>query len=41
MVVSCIEGLKGFDFTLSIVTGNDFLSFVIKNFLFQVCRIRN
>ena len=41
MVVSCVEGLKGFDFTLSIVTGNDFLSFVIKNFLFQVCRIRN
>ena len=41
MVLSSIKGLKGYDFTLSIVTGNDFLSFLIKNFHFQVCRLRD
>ena len=32
---------KGFDFSLSIVTGNDFLSFLIGKFRFQVCRLRD
>ena len=41
MAVSCIKGLKGYDFTLSIVTGNDFLSFTIENFHFQICRLRD
>ena len=41
MAVSCIKGLKGYDFTLSVVTGNDFLSFTIENFHFQVCRLRD
>ena len=38
---ACSEGLKGYDFSLSIVTGNDFLSFVIDRFHFQVCRLRD
>ena len=41
MVFASIEGLKGYDFSLSIVTGNDFLSFTIRNFRFQVCRLRD
>ena len=41
MVFASIEGLKGYDFSLSIVTGNDFLSFTIQNFRFQVCRLRD
>ena len=41
MAFASIEGLKGYDFSLSIVTGNDFLSFTIKNFRFQVCRLRD
>ena len=41
MVFACVEGLKGYDFSLSIVTGNDFLSFTIENFRFQVCRLRD
>ena len=41
MVFASIEGLKGYDFSLSIVTGNDFLSFIINNFRFQVCRLRD
>ena len=41
MVFASVEGLKGYDFSLSIVTGNDFLSFLIKNFRFQVCRLRD
>ena len=41
MVFASVEGLKGYDFSLSIVTGNDFLSFTIKNFRFQVCRLRD
>ena len=36
-----IEGAKGFDFSLSVVTGNDFLCFTIDNFKFQVCRLRD
>ena len=40
MVFASVEGLKGYDFSLSIVTGNDFLSFTIQNFRFQVCRLR-
>ena len=39
MVFSGVKGLKGYDFTLSIVTGNDFLSFTIGDFDFQVCRL--
>lgn len=35
------NGLKGYDFSLSVVTGNDFLSFIIGSFHFQVCRLRN
>ena len=41
MVFASLEGLKGYDFSLSIVTGNDFLSFIIDNFRFQVCRLRD
>ena len=41
MVFASIENLKGYDFSLSIVTGNDFLSFTIQNFRFQVCRLRD
>ena len=41
MVFASIESLKGYDFSLSIVTGNDFLSFTIQNFRFQVCRLRD
>ena len=41
MVFASVEGLKGYDFSLSIVTGNDFLSFTIRNFRFQVCRLRD
>ena len=41
MVFACFVQLKGFDFTLSIVTGNDFLCFTIKDFMFQVCRLRD
>ena len=41
MVFASVEGLKGYDFSLSIVTGNDFLSFTIQNFRFQVCRLRD
>ena len=41
MVFASIEGLKGYDFSLSYVSGNDFLSFTIQNFRFQVCRLRN
>ena len=36
-----VKDLKGYDFSLSIVTGNDFLSFYIDNFHFQVCRLRD
>ena len=41
MIVASVKGLKGFDFTISKVTGNDFLSFIIDKFHFQVCRIKN
>ena len=40
MVLSNINGLKGYDFTLSFVAENDFLSFIIGNFRFHVCRLR-
>ena len=40
MVFSSIKGLKGYDFSLSIVTDNDFLSFTIENYHFHVCRLR-
>ena len=38
---SMVSGSKGFDFSLSIVTGNDFLCFTIGKFKFQVCRLRD
>ena len=38
---SMVTGSKGFDFSLSIVTGNDFLCFTIGKFKFQVCRLRD
>ena len=41
MIVASVKGLKGFDFTISKVTGSDFLSFSIDKFHFQVCRIKN
>ena len=41
MAFASIASLKGFDFSLSIVAGNDFLCFTIKNFRFQVCRLRD
>ena len=41
MIVASVKGLKGFDFTISKVTGSDFLSFSIDKFHFQVCRIQN
>ena len=41
MVFASLDGLKGYDFTLSIVAGNDFLSFIIDNFVFKVCRLRD
>ncbi len=41
MIVASVKGLKGFDFTISKVTGSDFLSFIIDKFHFQVCRIKN
>ena len=40
-VFASVKELKGFDFSLSIVTGNDFLSFYIGKFQFQVCRLRD
>ena len=40
-VFSMVQDAKGFDFSLSIVTGNDFLSFLIGKFRFQVCRLRD
>ena len=41
MIVASVKGLKGFDFTISKVTGSDFLSFTIDKFHFQVCRLQN
>ena len=41
LVFASTINLKGFDFSLSIVTGNDFLCFTIKGFRFQVCRLRD
>ena len=40
-VFSMLKDAKGFDFSLSIVTGNDFLCFLIDNIRFQVCRLRD
>ena len=40
-VFSMVQDAKGFDFSLSIVTGNDFLCFLIDKFRFQVCRLRD
>ena len=41
MVFASVESLRGYDFSLSIVTGNDFLCFNVQNFRFQVCRLRD
>ncbi len=40
MCFSMLVGAKGFDFSLTVVTGNDFLSFIIDKVRFQVCRLR-
>ena len=40
-VFVCPVGVTNFDFSLSIVTGGDFLSFSVDNFHFQVCRLRD
>ena len=34
-------GSKNFDFSLSCVTGGDFMSFSLDNTLFQICRLRD
>jgi len=40
-VFICPVGYKQYDFSLSIVTGGDFLSFSLNDTQFQVCRISN
>lgn len=40
-VFVCPVGCRNFDFSLTCVTGGDFLSFSLGNTLFQVCRLRN
>jgi len=40
-VFVCPVGNKQYDFSLSIVTGSDFLSFALDNTQFQVCRLSN
>ena len=40
-VFVCPVGSKQYDFSLSIVTGADFLSFSLDSTQFQVCRISN
>ena len=34
------KNMTNYDFTLSVVTGNDFLSFTLDNIHFQVCRLK-
>ena len=34
-------GMNNYDFCLTVVTGNDFFSFIIQNTHFQVCRLRD
>ena len=41
MCFAMLVDAKGFDFSLTVVTGNDFLSFIIDKFRFQVCRLRD
>ena len=41
MCFAMLVDAKGFDFSLTVVTGNDFLSFIIDNLRFQVCRLRD
>lgn len=38
-VYACVGGLQGFDFNLSDTNGNEYMSFIIDNFHFQVCRL--
>ena len=40
-VFVCPVGSKQYDFSLSIVTGSDFLSFSLDTTHFQVCRLAN
>ena len=40
-VFVCPVGVNNYDFSLSVVTGGDFLSFSVDNFHFQVCRLRD
>ena len=41
MVFASVEGLKGYDFHLSSIRGRGFISFVVQNFRFQVCRVES
>ena len=40
-VYACMEGLKGYDFNLSDASGNEYVSFIIDNFHFRVCKLHN
>ena len=40
-VFVCPVGVQNYDFSLSVVTGGDFLSFYVDKFHFQVCRLTN
>ena len=40
-VFVCPVGEQNYDFSLSVVTGGDFLSFYVDRFHFQVCRLDN
>ena len=40
-VFVCPVGEQNYDFSLSVVTGGDFLSFYVDKFHFQVCRLTN
>ena len=40
-VFVCPAGEQNYDFSLSVVTGGDFLSFYVDKFHFQVCRLTN
>ena len=40
-VYVCMEGLKGYDFNLSVMQGNEYVSFILGDFHFQVCKLHN
>ena len=41
MIFNCVEGLKGYDFSITELDVNNLLTFIIKNFRFHICRIYN